>query len=250
MKGLILAAGMGTRLDPLTRDCPKCMVHVAGRPMMEFQLDALRRAGIRHCTIVLGYMADSVRDYFGTEYKGVRLSYVENADYAKTNNLYSFLLAKAGFDDDLVLLEGDLVFDDRLVSQLVGTSEKNVAIVDQFRSDMDGTLILAQDGIATSMVLKADQGPGFDYSPALKTVNIYKLSRETLIDSIVPEMESFITEGRTDQYYEAAFASLIELGRMNMAIMHTEKSKWAEIDTLDDLREAEKMFVSGSAAFI
>ena len=250
MKGLILAAGMGTRLDPLTRDCPKCMVHVAGRPMMEFQLDALRRADIRHCTIVLGYMADSVRDYFGTEYKGVRLSYVENADYAKTNNLYSFLLAKAGFDDDLVLLEGDLVFDDRLVSQLVGTSEKNVAIVDQFRSDMDGTLILAQDGIATSMVLKADQGPGFDYSPALKTVNIYKLSRETLIDSIVPEMESFITEGRTDQYYEAAFASLIELGRMNMAIMHTEKSKWAEIDTLDDLREAEKMFVSGSAAFI
>jgi NDP-sugar pyrophosphorylase family protein len=248
MKGLILAAGMGTRLDPLTRDCPKCMVHVAGRPMMEFQLDALLTAGIENCTVVLGYMADSVRDYFGTEYKGVRLSYVENSVYAETNNLYSFLLAKKEFDDDLLLLEGDLVFDSRLVSELAGLADENVAVVDQFRSDMDGTLILAQDGFAKAMVLKADQGPEFDYGPALKTVNIYKLSRQTLADAIIPEMEKFIAEGRTDQYYEAAFSKLIESGRMKMAVMHTDKNKWAEIDTLDDLRQAEKMFVSGSAA--
>lgn len=247
MKGLILAAGMGTRLDPLTRDCPKCMVHVLGRPMIEFQLDALLTAGIRDCTVVLGYMADSVRDYFGTEYKGVRLSYVNNSDYAATNNLYSFLLAKDEFDDDLLLLEGDLVFDSQLVSELVRMPDENVAIVDQFRSDMDGTLILAQYGFATSMVLKADQGPGFDYGPALKTVNIYKLSRQTLADVIIPEMEKFIAEDRTDQYYEAAFATLIESGRLTMAVMQTEKNKWAEIDTLDDLRDAEKMFVSGSA---
>ena len=248
MKGLILAAGMGTRLDPLTRDCPKCMVHVAGRPMMEFQLDALLRAGIGNCTVVLGYKADLVRDYFGTKYKGVRITYVENSVYAETNNLYSFLLAKKEFDDDLLLLEGDLVFDSRLVSELAGLADENVAVVDQFRSDMDGTLILAQDGFAKAMVLKADQGPEFDYGPALKTVNIYKLSRQTLADAIIPEMEKFIAEGRTDQYYEAAFSKLIESGRMKMAVMHTEKNKWAEVDTLDDLRKAGKMFVSGSTA--
>ena len=78
MKGLILSAGMGTRLDPLTRTCPKCMVHVAGRPMMEYQLDGLRKAGVVECTIVVGYMADAVRDYFGASYRGLNLSYVEN----------------------------------------------------------------------------------------------------------------------------------------------------------------------------
>ena len=62
MKGLILSAGMGTRLDPLTRTCPKCMVHVAGRPIMEQQLDALRSAGVNECTIVVGHMAGFVRN--------------------------------------------------------------------------------------------------------------------------------------------------------------------------------------------
>ena len=59
--------------------------------------------------------------------------------------------------------------------------------------------------------------------------------------------EEFIADGRTDQYYEAAFAKLIESGRMKMTVMMTEKNRWAEIDTLEDLRDAEKVFVSASA---
>ena len=248
MKGLILSAGMGTRLDPLTRTCPKCMVHVAGRPMMEYQLDALRRAGVEACTIVVGYMADSVRGYFGATYRGVQLSYVENKVYAGTNNLYSFWLAKSELDDDVLLLEGDLVFDEQLVSQLVRMDEENVAIVDRFQQDMDGTVILADGGVAKSMVLKADQGPGFDYHSALKTVNIYRLSKESLEDEIVPMMQEFLEEGRDDQYYEAVFATLIDSGRLNMAVMNTGNNRWAEIDTLGDLREAEKLFAAASAA--
>ena len=239
---------MGTRLDPLTRTRPKCMVHVAGRPMMEYQLDSLRSAGVEQCTIVVGYMAESVGGYFGPNYQGVSLTYVKNDDYAKTNNLYSLWLAKAELDDDILLLEGDLVFDHHLVSQLTQMEEQNIAVVDQFRPDMDGTVILANGGIAESMVLKADQGPKFDYGPALKTVNIYKLSRETLAEAIVPEMGEFLTKGRTGLYYEAVFASLIGSGRMNMAVMNTGTSKWAEIDTLADLRDAEKMFGATSAA--
>ncbi|MCH8800578.1 MAG: phosphocholine cytidylyltransferase family protein [Chloroflexi bacterium] len=248
MKGFILSAGMGTRLDPLTRTCPKCMVHVAGRPMMEYQLDALKRAGVDNCTIVVGYMAESVRGHFGATYRGVSLSYVENKIYAETNNLYSFWLAKAELDDDVLLLEGDLVFDDQLVSQLVRMDEQNVAIVDRFRPHMDGTLILADGGLVKSMVLKSAQGPGFDYGSALKTVNIYRLSRESLVECIIPKMEEFLDEGRSDLYYEAVFANLIGSGRMDMAVMNTGNKKWAEIDTLNDLRDAEKMFAPASTA--
>ncbi len=244
MKGMILSAGMGTRLDPLTRTCPKCMVHVAGKPIMEHQLDALNRSGIDRCTIVVGYMAESVSDYFGAKHRGVSLDYVENTVYAETNNLYSFWLAKSHLDDDVLLLEGDLVFDDNLVSQLARSNEENVAIVDRFQSYMDGTVILAKDGLAESMVLKADQDAKFDYGQALKTVNMYRLSRETLAETILPEMEQFLENGRTNQYYEAAFAKLIETGRMSMAVMNTGRYRWAEIDTLEDLREAEKMFAS------
>ena len=100
------------------------------------------------------------------------------------------------------------------------------------------------------MVLKSDQGTGFDYGPALKTVNIYRLSRETLMQAIVPEMEAFLDKGRTDMYYEAVFSSLIESGRMSMAVMNTGNNKWAEIDTLSDLRGAHRMFDAISAAAI
>ena len=112
---------------------------------------------------------------------------------------------------------------------------------------MNGTVVLPTNGVPTAMALTADQGSDLDYGPVLKTVNIYRLSRETLADSIIPEMEEFIANGRTDQYYEAAFAKLIESGSMNMAVMMTDKNRWAEIDTLEDLSAAGTMFDSASA---
>ena len=244
MKGLILAAGMGTRLHPLTRTQAKCLVNVAGKPMMEYQLDSLRRAGIGECAIIVGYMAESVRSYFGSYYRGIRLSYVENADFNKTNNLYSLWLAREEFDDDILLLESDLVFDDMLVSEIAAMKGQNVAMVDRFQPPMDGTVIFANGSDARSMVLKSGQGPGFDYSHALKTVNIYRLTKESLQDAIVPEMEEFLEEGQTGQYYEAVFASLMDSGRMSMSVMNTGNRRWAEIDTLGDLEDAEKMFAT------
>lgn len=249
MKGIILAAGMGTRLLPLTRTQPKCLVNVAGKPMMAYQLDPLRAAGIRECTIVVGYLAGSVRNCFGSNYRGIRLSYVENTAYETSNNLCSLWQARAEFDDDVLLLESDLVFDDQLINDLVMMGDRNVAVVDRFQPNMDGSVILANGGAAKALVLKSDQFPGFDYRSALKTVNIYRLSRKTLVETIVPEMEEFLAEGRTDQYYEAVFASLIRANRMKMAVMETGNIHWAEIDTLDDLREAEDMLqtaISGS----
>jgi NDP-sugar pyrophosphorylase family protein len=241
MKGIILAAGMGTRLLPLTLAKPKCLVNVAGKPMMAYQLDSLRAAGIEECTIVVGYMADSVRNCFGSNYRGVRLSYVENTAYDTSNNLCSLWQAKAEFNDDVLLLESDLVFDDRLIGALLEMGKPNVAVVDRFKPNMDGSVILADGDAAKALVLKSEQSHGFDYSSAWKTVNIYRLSRQTLVDAIVPEMEKFLAEGRTDQYYEAVFASLIKSNRMDMSVMKTGNIQWSEIDTLDELRETETM---------
>ncbi len=244
MKGLILAAGIGARLHPLTLTRPKCLVEAAGKPMMEYQLDGLRMAEIAECTIVVGYMADSVRSYFGSNYRGMKLSYVENTAYDSTNNLYSLWLARATFDDDILLTESDLVFDYELISELTLINQPNVAVVDKFRPNMDGTIILAVGGITKQMVLKADQGSHFDYGHALKTVNIYRLSHETLVETVVPKMAEFLEDEQTDQYYEAVFANLIDSGNMSMAVMSTGRRKWAEIDTAGDLMDAERMFAA------
>ena len=95
---------------------------------------------------------------------------------------------------------------------------------------------------ASRMVLKAQQGDNFDYASALKTVNIYKLSQEVLQDQIVPELDSYIAQQRSDQYYEAVYADLISRGAMHLAVLSAAPNRWAEVDTLEDLQAAEELF--------
>ena len=247
MKALILAAGMGTRLLPITRHLPKCLVPVNSKPILEHQLDALSMAGIQDVILVVGHLAKLLSDKYGTSYGGVNIHYVENRLYDSTNNIYSLWLARQHLNSQVLLLEGDLVFEPELLQRLTRTPEPNVAIVERFQPYMDGTVILTNglraDGLwASRMVLKANQGDGFDYASALKTVNIYKLSQEALQDHIVPALDSYVAQQRNDQYYEAVFADLISRDAMRLAVLPAAPNRWAEVDTWEDLQAAEKLF--------
>ena len=247
MKAIILAAGMGTRLRPITMSLPKCLVPVNSKPILEHQFDALLLAGIREVVLVVGHLAESLSAKYGTSYCGMNIHYVENRLYDRTNNIYSLWLARQHLNSQLLLLEGDLVFEPELLQRLTQTPEPNVAIVERFQPHMDGTVIQANGRWGNSlwasrMVLKAQQGDDFDYASALKTVNIYKLSQEVLQDQIVPELDSYIAQQRSDQYYEAVFADLISRDAMRLALLSAAPNRWAEVDTLEDLQAAEELF--------
>ena len=242
MKAVILAAGMGKRLRPLTNSRPKCLVEVQGKPILQHQLESLAKMGVAECVLVTGYLSDQLRGHFGREFRGIQISYVENERYDETNNLYSLWLAIREFDDDIALLEGDLVFEDALLEQLFTSPDPNVAVVDRYQPFMDGTVILPEGRVSKAMVLKKDQGAGFDYSRALKTVNIYKLSAKDLSHQIIPELTRYVVEGKTDQYYEAVFADLVSRGVFELSVLRTEATRWTEIDTIEDLDLAEKLF--------
>ena len=87
MKAIILAAGMGTRLRPITMFVPKCLVPVNSKPILERQLDALLLTGIREVVLVVGHMAQLLADKYGTSYGGMNIHYVENRLYDRTNNI-------------------------------------------------------------------------------------------------------------------------------------------------------------------
>ena len=142
------------------------------------------------------------------------------------------------------MLEGDLVLEPELLQRLAQAPERDVAIVERFQPYMDGTVIQANGPWAGRMVLKAHQGDAFDYASVFKTVNIYKFSQEVLQYKIVPRLESHVAEQRYDQYYEAVFADLISQGSLRLAILCAAPNKWAEIDTLEDLQTAEKVFAA------
>ena len=242
MKGIILAAGMGTRLQPLTDVTPKCLVPVNGKPMLEYQLECLAQAGLQECILVVGYRASQITSRIGNKHLGMAISYVENRWFRETNNLYSLWLAREHLDDDIVLLEADLLFEEDLIQQLIQHPGTSVAIVNRYRPPMNGTVILAKNYIADAMVLKVDQAPGFNYSSALKTVNIYKLSRSNMRYFVIPELSLFVEAERTDQYYEAIFSDLIAQKRLQMSVLRADTLKWAEVDTLEDLSAAEALF--------
>ncbi len=244
MKAVILAAGMGTRLRPITMSVPKCLVPVNSKPILEHQLEALLTAGVRDVILVVGYLSELVSGKYGIRYGDMNIHYVQNHIYDRTNNIYSLWLARQHLDNQVLLLEGDLVFEPELLQRLAQTPEPNVAIVERFQPYMDGTIIQANGPRASRMILKAHQGDDFDYASAYKTVNIYKLSQETLQNKIVPCLDSYVAQQRYDQYYEAVFADLISQGSMRLAILCAALNRWAEIDTLEDLQAAEKLFAT------
>ena len=242
MKAVILAAGQGTRLRPLTNRAPKCLVRLHGKPIMQRQLESLDKAGIKECVIVLGYRGDQVEYQFGPRFRNVEITYVNNERYEETNNIYSLWMARALLDDDIMLLESDLVFEDDLLDDLTQRTYPDIAVVDWFKPTMDGTVILAENGLARSMVLKAQQPEDFDYTYALKTVNIYSLSRDTMSRRFLPALDGYVDAGHTNSFYEAALAELVSQGKLELAVHLTGDRKWTEIDTVEDLREAETLF--------
>ena len=242
MKAVILAAGRGSRLKPLTNRAPKCLVRLHGKPIMQRQLESLDRAGFRECVVVVGYRGDQVEYQFGPGFRNLELTYVYNDRYDDTNNIYSLWLARNHLDDDILLLESDLIFEDGLLEDIAQSRRPDVAVVDWFRPPMDGTVILARDGVAESMALKSQQSEDFDYTHALKTVNIYSLSRETMARRFLPALDRYVQSGITNTFYEAVFAELVSRGDLSMAVHVTGDRKWTEVDTVEDLREAEAMF--------
>ena len=239
MKAVILVAGQGTRLRPLTNHLPKCLVQINGKPILQYQLESLDQVGIRDCVIVTGFLEQLVQRRFGPRFGNVDLRYISNKRFEDTNNIYSLWVAREHLLDDIMLIEGDILFDHHLLEDIGQSPHPDIAVVDRFQSHMDGTVVLAEDGFADSMVLKSQQSTDFDYSSALKTVNIYTLSRETMQRFLIPTLDTWVARGLTDQFYEAAIAQLVGQGDLQLAVHLTGARRWVEIDTIEDVNSAE-----------
>lgn len=244
MKALILTAGQGKRLRPITDRIPKAMVSVNGRPLLYNTLDNLYDiGGITEIGIVVGYMADYIKSHVGDNYKGIPVKYFENKRYAETNNVVSLYTAAEFCDDEMLLLECD-VFCKKEVLELLKNSDAECAIlVSPFnKATMNGTVIETEGDIAKSLVLGAWQGPEFDYSNAEKTVNMYKFSREFVEYKYMPLLKWYVENMSEQSYYEKVLGSLLYLRECDARAVSVPESMWCEIDDEADLKRAEEQF--------
>jgi len=247
MQAVILAAGMGSRLGKYTKNNTKCMLSINGRTLIERALDALDGAGIRKCVIVAGYEKDNLINFIGSQYKNVKITWIINEIYNKTNNIYSLYLAKDHLlADDTLLLESDLIFEDRIIKELLENPEPTLAVVAPYESWMDGTVTqISEEKVITNFIPKKF----FNYSEKesyYKTVNIYKFSRDFLRTSYVPFLEAYSQAMGNNEYYEQVLRVIATLEKNELKAMVLTDHKWYEIDDVQDKDIAETIF-SGTA---
>jgi len=156
MQAIILAAGMGNRLGKYTQNNTKCMLEINGKKLIHRALHALETNGIQKCILVVGYQKQNVIDLIGSQFGKMKIEYISNDVYDKTNNIYSLYLAKDNLlEDDTLLLESDLIFEDRIISDLLQNKEPSLAVVAKHEAWMDGTVVqIDSENVITQFVPK------------------------------------------------------------------------------------------------
>lgn len=243
MQAIILAAGMGKRLKELTSDNTKCMVKVNGVTLIERMLRQIEKQNVSRIVIVTGYEGRKLKDYIETLAIATPVVFIDNPIYDKTNNIYSLALAsKELCEEDTLLFESDLIFEDKVLDELVNDPRDTLALVDKYESWMDGTCVkLAHDDTIEAFV------PGkkilFEEIPEYyKTVNIYKFSKEFSRNYYVPFLKAYEKALGENEYYEQVLRVITMLDEPVIKAKRLTGQKWYEIDDIQDLDIAESIF--------
>ncbi|MDD3463950.1 MAG: phosphocholine cytidylyltransferase family protein [Candidatus Cloacimonetes bacterium] len=240
MQAIILAAGVGKRLQPLTNDIPKALIEVNGKSLLVNALDHLSGRDINEIVIVVGDKKEKIIDALGQSFKGMRITYVDNPIFDRTNNVYSLWLTREYISQDTILLECDLYYQRELIDTIMaGTAECNILASPYDKSTMSGTIIApGYKGRAQAMIIKRDQKPELDYSCMMKTVNIYKFRKEFILNKFFPAIDLYVRTQGDQSYYELVLGSLIYFGNDDIRLIQVDSTRWCEIDDLDDLNRA------------
>ena len=243
MQGLILGAGLGSRLGNYTKDYNKCMLEINGKKLIQRQIEALKSVGIDKIIIVCGYKMQELKDYINKTFSNDNIIFVENNKYKTTNNIYSLYLARKYLsEDDTILLEADLIFDYSIIQKLVNSNEQNIVAVSKYNIGMDGTVVTADENGDINHIYGKDEICLNNEKKYYKTINIYKLSKQFCKDIYVPSLEEYIKIGKVNEYYESVFKKLINISKLHIKVF--DKEKWYEIDNVQDLDIAECLFTN------
>lgn len=235
MKVVILAAGVGSRLRPETEDKPKAMIRVNGKPLVQYQVESVRKAGFKDEDIVVlgGYKMERIREHFS----GTDIQFVHNPYYESMNNIYSFLLTEK-LADDILLINSDDFFDERLIPLLMEASAPTAVLVDTQRTLTEESMRVLLD--ETGKLRKVNKKIALHEAHG-EYIGISKLARPDL-EVLYRMAQAMIDNGETDAWYENVYEACA--GDIAIVGVDTQGLPWVEIDDFNDLETAKKLAVS------
>ncbi len=244
MKAVILTAGFARRMQPLSNHLHKTLIKIDGREILYRIVDGLLENKIKDLVIITGYKENDIKQALSEEYPDLNIQYIHNEKYETTNNIYSMSLALDGMeiDDDILLIESDLVCENSIFKKIIETKYSNAALVDKYRSGMDGTVVSVKNNKINNIFLPHNQDENFDFSDKYKTLNIYKFSR-VFCNTIFKDLLNYYSKTIDDNcYYELILGILIYLQKEEINAEIIKDEKWAEVDDPNDLKSAEFLF--------
>ena len=236
MKAIILAAGLGTRLQPLTESRPKCLIELGGSALLDYQVDAMRAVGVEEFVIVVGYEAEQVRAHctekLRPEHERGHLRFVDNPDYEQTNSLYSLFLAREELDEEVFLLNCDIVFHPEIARRMSAADRPNVVAVDSRapRSLEEMCVRLVADNRIDAISKQLD--PFTSHGLSVQVARFCKAGARTLAS----EVARLGRDGGKALFPTSAFGPLIEAGQL--FAVDAADLPWAEIDSIQDYEQA------------
>lgn len=237
MKAVILAAGIASRLRPLTDTTPKCLLKIGERCLLERAFDALIQNGFDEFIIVTGYRQQQIVDFLQAHYPTQDITFIYNDRYESTNNIYSLWLTRSYTDgQEILLLDSDIVFDPQIVEKLLHSDKDDILALNRHELGAEEIKVIVDDAqkvVEISKVCSISDAIG-------ESIGIEKMSAE-YTKALFRELEIMITtEGLDNIFYERAFERLIPQG-YSFYVMDTTEFFSAELDTVEDFQQAQKL---------
>jgi choline kinase len=237
MKGVILAAGISSRLRPLTDTTPKCLLPIGGETILERTLNNLTACGIRDIVIVGGYLEDRLRSYVSGNFPELGVKFLTNEVYATTNNIYSLWLTKPDvLEQGMILLDSDIIFEDRIIQALLRSGHENCLAVNTKIRLGDEEIKVAVDRHNRIRAISKEVPPGQAIGESIGIELFGPSILKTLFEVLDRKI---LLEKAVNEFYEAAFQEVIDRGGEIYAV-DVGMYKAIEIDTAEDLLAAEK----------
>jgi choline kinase len=230
LKAIILNSGVGSRLGELTKDKPKALIEVGGKPLLGHQIDSLLALGINSFVITVGPLEEKIKKFLKETYPSLDVAYVKNPKYQSTNYIYSMFLAKKEVDDDIILLHGDLFFTATVLKKLLKDKHSNCVLVNKEipLPEKDFKAVLRDGRVVKIGVEFFGEGTFF-------SAPFYKFAKKDFL-LWLDEIGRHVAVGDVEIYAENVFNEISD--RLPLYPTFFQDETCMEIDTREDLEKA------------
>lgn len=241
MKAILLAAGIGSRIRPLTDDKPKSLLEVNGRTILQNMLENVEACGMTDVIVITGYLEDMIKSYISEHFPSLNVTYIRNEKYLDTNTGYSLMLTKdAVGDDSFIKFDADVIFEKAILQKLIEDTHETALCIDRniHLEAEEVKVITDAEGNAVEVGKKLDP-----HKAAGESIGIEKIGKDAA-KLLFAELERLMQDqANWKEYYDDSYTTLVTEG-VPFGAVDITGLKWVEIDTHDDYARAKELFTT------